>query len=56
MTRVLLAFLLLWMLVVPVAAQNPSAWHPGATLRAYERHVATILRRMAKAEFLWKQI
>jgi len=35
---------------------NPTRWHPGVTSRGYQRYVETILRRMAKAEFLWKQI
>jgi len=35
---------------------NPTAWHPGAASRAYGRHVARIRTRMAKAEFLWRQI
>jgi monofunctional biosynthetic peptidoglycan transglycosylase len=35
---------------------NPTAWHPGSASRAYAEHVARIQRRMAKAEFLWKQI
>ncbi|HEU5322154.1 MAG TPA: monofunctional biosynthetic peptidoglycan transglycosylase, partial [Methylomirabilota bacterium] len=35
---------------------SPRAWHPGATSAAYRRRVETILRRMARAEFLWRQI
>jgi monofunctional biosynthetic peptidoglycan transglycosylase len=35
---------------------HPTAWHPGAPSRAYDRHVATIQRRMAKATFLWNLI
>ena len=35
---------------------NPAAWHPGATSRAYQRRVATILRRMNRADFLSRQI
>ncbi len=35
---------------------SPAAWHPGSGSRAYQRHVERIARRMAKAEFLWKQI
>jgi monofunctional biosynthetic peptidoglycan transglycosylase len=35
---------------------QPKTWHPGAASPAYQRQVATILRRMAKAEFLWRQI
>jgi monofunctional biosynthetic peptidoglycan transglycosylase len=35
---------------------RPSTWHPGAPSGAYRRHVAAVLRRMEKAEFLWKQL
>ena len=35
---------------------NPMAWHPGSARRGYAEHVARIQRRMAKADFLWKQI
>jgi monofunctional biosynthetic peptidoglycan transglycosylase len=35
---------------------NPAAWHPGSGSRAYAEHAARILRRMARADFLWKQI
>ncbi len=35
---------------------NPAAWHPGSASRAYQRHVASILRRMGRAEFLRKQL
>ena len=35
---------------------SPSTWHPGVSHRGYRRHVDTILRRMAKAEFLHRQI
>jgi monofunctional biosynthetic peptidoglycan transglycosylase len=31
---------------------NPGAWHPGSTSRAYQAHVARVLRRMARAEWL----
>jgi monofunctional biosynthetic peptidoglycan transglycosylase len=34
----------------------PSRWHPGSPGRGYQRHVASILRRMEKAEFLRRQI
>jgi monofunctional biosynthetic peptidoglycan transglycosylase len=34
----------------------PSRWHPGSGSRAYARHVERILRRMERAEFLWRQI
>jgi monofunctional biosynthetic peptidoglycan transglycosylase len=35
---------------------SPTTWHPGGGSRAAERHAASILRRMARAQFLWKQI
>jgi monofunctional biosynthetic peptidoglycan transglycosylase len=35
---------------------NPTAWHPGAASRAYDRYVDAVQRRMAKAEFLRRQI
>jgi monofunctional biosynthetic peptidoglycan transglycosylase len=35
---------------------KPSAWHPGATSRAYRRYVKIIKRRLAGAHFLWRQI
>ncbi|OLC15383.1 MAG: monofunctional biosynthetic peptidoglycan transglycosylase [Candidatus Rokubacteria bacterium 13_1_40CM_69_27] len=35
---------------------NPTAWHPGSSSPPYRRRVEAIRRRMAKAEFLWKQI
>jgi monofunctional glycosyltransferase len=35
---------------------SPVTWHPGAGSSAAERHAATILRRMARAQFLFKQI
>jgi monofunctional biosynthetic peptidoglycan transglycosylase len=35
---------------------SPSRWYPGSGSRAYARYVARIQRRMAKADFLWKQI
>lgn len=35
---------------------RPSRWHPGSTSRAYQRRVRTLLRRMAQAEFLARQI
>jgi monofunctional glycosyltransferase len=31
---------------------NPRAWHPGATSRSYQAHVARILRRMERAAWL----
>ena len=35
---------------------KPSMWHPGSTSKTYERRVERVLRRMEKAEFLWKVI
>lgn len=35
---------------------NPDDWHPGSQSRAYRNRVNTLLRRMAKAGFLWKEI
>ncbi len=35
---------------------KPSSWHPGSTSRIYAKRVELILRRMAKARFLWKVI
>ena len=35
---------------------RPSMWHPGSKSRAYQRYAAAIRARMAKAEFLRKQI
>jgi monofunctional glycosyltransferase len=35
---------------------RPATWHPGVESRAYERYVATIRRRMARADFLWRLI
>ncbi|MGH7321716.1 MAG: monofunctional biosynthetic peptidoglycan transglycosylase [Candidatus Rokuibacteriota bacterium] len=35
---------------------KPASWHPGATGRAYQKYVAVIQRRMARAEFLRKHI
>jgi monofunctional biosynthetic peptidoglycan transglycosylase len=35
---------------------RPSRWHPGSASRSYQRRVHSLLRRMAKAEFLWEQI
>lgn len=35
---------------------RPSRWHPRASSRAYRQRVATIERRMEKAEWLWKVI
>jgi monofunctional biosynthetic peptidoglycan transglycosylase len=35
---------------------RPSTWHPGSTSPAYRERVESILRRMARAQFLWKHI
>jgi monofunctional biosynthetic peptidoglycan transglycosylase len=35
---------------------KPSQWHPGSTSRVYQRRVRTLLVRMAKAQWLWKEI
>ena len=35
---------------------RPSTWHPGVDRRGYQKRVELILRRMEKAQFLWKQI
>jgi monofunctional biosynthetic peptidoglycan transglycosylase len=35
---------------------RPSKWHPGATSKAYQRHVGKVLARMEKAQFLWRLI
>ncbi|HLE85115.1 MAG TPA: monofunctional biosynthetic peptidoglycan transglycosylase [Thermoanaerobaculia bacterium] len=35
---------------------NPDAWHPGSGSRAYQNRVRTLLRRMGKAGFLWREI
>lgn len=35
---------------------NPDDWHPGSGSRAYQNRVQTLLRRMAKAGFLWSEI
>jgi monofunctional biosynthetic peptidoglycan transglycosylase len=35
---------------------RPSCWHPRSTSRAYRQRVATIERRMEKAEWLWEVI
>ncbi len=35
---------------------NPTRWHPGSPSRVYAEHAARIERRMARADFLWKQI
>jgi monofunctional biosynthetic peptidoglycan transglycosylase len=38
------------------ALPRPSTWHPGRRSRAYDRYVESIRRRMAKAEFVRRQI
>jgi monofunctional biosynthetic peptidoglycan transglycosylase len=35
---------------------NPDGWHPGSRSRAYRNRANTLLRRMGKAGFLWKEI
>lgn len=35
---------------------KPSSWHPGSESRIYAQRVELVLRRMAKARFLWKVI
>jgi monofunctional glycosyltransferase len=30
----------------------PTTWHPGSTSRGYQRHIRTVLRRMARARWL----
>ncbi len=35
---------------------RPASWHPGATGPGYQRHVASVRRRMDKAEFLRRLI
>ena len=35
---------------------RPKTWHPGANSRAYQRKVRAILRRMAKARWVWREI
>jgi monofunctional biosynthetic peptidoglycan transglycosylase len=34
----------------------PRTWHPGSTSRGYQRHVRTVLRRMARAGWLRREI
>jgi len=34
----------------------PKVWHPGSSSRTYQRKIRTILRRMAKARWLWGEI
>ena len=35
---------------------KPSAWHPGASSRVYQRRVQRILGRMGRAGWLWEEI
>lgn len=35
---------------------RPSSWHPGCQSRGYAKRVDSILRRMAKAGWLWREI
>ena len=34
----------------------PKSWHPGSKSRGYQRHVRTVLRRMSRARWLWREI
>jgi len=38
------------------ALPKPDDWHPGATSRRYQTQVELVLRRMGRAQFLWKEI
>jgi len=38
------------------ALPNPAAWHPGAASRAYQRRVATILKRMDRGDVLSRKV
>ncbi len=38
------------------ALPKPSVWHPGSSSRVAQHRAARILRRMQKAQFLWKEI
>ncbi len=33
---------------------RPSTWHPGVERESYQRYVEEVLRRMERAEFLWR--
>ena len=35
---------------------KPSRWHPGSTSRVYQKRVRRILARMARAQWLWKEL
>lgn len=35
---------------------RPKDWHPGSPSRVYKRRVAIVLGRMARAQFLWREI
>jgi monofunctional biosynthetic peptidoglycan transglycosylase len=35
---------------------RPGTWHPGAASGAYRRYVADVLRRMDRADFLWRHV
>jgi monofunctional biosynthetic peptidoglycan transglycosylase len=35
---------------------RPGSWHPGVDSPSYRRYVSDILRRMARADFLWRHI
>ncbi|HEX4966088.1 MAG TPA: monofunctional biosynthetic peptidoglycan transglycosylase [Thermoanaerobaculia bacterium] len=34
----------------------PKVWHPGSTTRGYRAHVRTVVRRMARAGWLWGEV
>jgi monofunctional glycosyltransferase len=34
----------------------PRSWHPGSTSRGFRAHTRTVLRRMARARWLWNEI
>ena len=34
----------------------PKSWHPGSTSRGFRIHTRTVLRRMARARWLWNEI
>jgi monofunctional biosynthetic peptidoglycan transglycosylase len=38
------------------ALPRPATWHPGTSSGAYRRYVADILRRMDRADFLWRHV
>jgi monofunctional biosynthetic peptidoglycan transglycosylase len=42
--------------LLAAALPSPARWHPGSLSPLYYRHVRSIERRMARAQFLWKLI